>query len=74
MLDFFRDGGPFMWPLGLWSILAVAFFIERVWTYARLRSEEELAEVTNDITGRVDYRLRFASEGTYATETVYVPV
>lgn len=54
MLDFFRDGGPFMWPLGLWSVLAVAFFIERVWTYARLRSEEELAEITNDITGRVD--------------------
>ena len=52
MLDFFRDGGPFMWPLGLWSIMAMAFFIERVWTYARLRSEDELAEVTHvDIIG-----------------------
>ena len=40
MLDFFADGGPFMWPLGLWSIISLAFFLERVFTYARLRSEE----------------------------------
>ena len=54
MLDFFADGGPFMWPLGLWSIMALAFFLERVFTYARLRSEEELSEVTNDLTSRID--------------------
>jgi biopolymer transport protein ExbB len=54
MLEFFSDGGPFMWPLGLWSIMALAFFLERVFTYARLRSEEELSEVTNDLTSRID--------------------
>ena len=54
MLDFFADGGPFMWPLGLWSIISLAFFLERVFTYARLRSEEELSEVTNDLTSRID--------------------
>jgi biopolymer transport protein ExbB len=43
-----------MYPLGLWSIMALAFFIERVWTYARIRSEDELAEITNDMTGRID--------------------
>jgi biopolymer transport protein ExbB len=54
MLDFFREGGTFMYPLGLWSIMAVAFFLERVWTYARMRSEEGLADVTNEINSRVD--------------------
>jgi len=54
MLEFFRDGGPFMWPLGLWSIMALAFFLERVFTYARMRSESELSGVTNDITSRID--------------------
>ena len=32
MLEFFQDGGPFMWPLGLWSIMALGFFIERIVT------------------------------------------
>ncbi len=68
MLDFFRDGGPFMWPLGLWSIMAMAFFIERVWTYARLRSEDELAEITNDIVGRVDSGASFDQLREYCTE------
>ena len=54
MLDFFRDGGPFMYPLSLWSIMVLGFFIERVWTYARLRSEEALSEATTDVTERVD--------------------
>ncbi len=54
MLEFFGDGGPFMWPLGLWSIMGLAFFIERVFTYARMRSEDELSEVTNDLTSRID--------------------
>ena len=54
MLEFFQNGGPFMWPLAIWSIMALAFFIERVYTYARIRSEDELAEITNDITGRID--------------------
>lgn len=54
MLDAFRDGGSFMYPLMLWSILAVAFFLERVITYARMRSEDELAEITNEINTRID--------------------
>jgi biopolymer transport protein ExbB len=53
MLDFFRDGGPFMYPLSLWSILVLGFFIERAWTYARLRSEEDLAAATKDVTERI---------------------
>jgi len=40
--------------LMLWSMLSIAFFLERIWTYARLRSEDELAEITNDINSRID--------------------
>ena len=54
MIELFREGGPFMYPLGLWSMLSIAFFLERIWTYARLRSEDELAEITNDINARID--------------------
>ena len=54
MLEFFQGGGPFMWPLGLWSVLSIAFFLERVYTYAMMRSEDELAEITNDINSRID--------------------
>ena len=54
MIEFFRNGGPFMYPLGLWSVMALAFFLERVLTYARMRSENELAEVTTDINSRID--------------------
>ena len=69
MLEFFRDGGPFMYPLGLWSIMALGFFLERVWTYARLRSEEELAEITNDLTSRVDSGASFEQLKEYCVET-----
>lgn len=68
MLEFFNDGGPFMYPLGLWSIMALGFFIERVVTYARMRSEEELSEVTNDITGRIDSGASFDQLQEYCTE------
>jgi len=54
MVEFFQEGGPFMWPLGLWSVLAIAFFLERIYTYARLRSEAEMAEITTDINSRID--------------------
>ena len=54
MIEFFQEGGPFMWPLGLWSVLSIAFFLERIYTYAGLRSEDELAEVTTDINSRID--------------------
>lgn len=54
MIELFREGGPFMYPLALWSMLSIAFFLERIWTYARLRSEDELAEITNDVNSRID--------------------
>ena len=54
MIELFREGGPFMYPLMLWSMLSIAFFLERIWTYARLRSEDQLAEITNDINSRID--------------------
>ena len=68
MLEFFGDGGPFMWPLGLWSIMGLAFFIERVFTYARMRSEDELSEVTNDLTSRIDSGASFEQLQEYCTE------
>ena len=54
MIEFFQEGGPFMLPLGLWSVLSIAFFLERIYTYAGLRSEDELAEITHDINTRID--------------------
>ena len=54
MIELFQEGGPFMYPLVLWSMLSIAFFLERIWTYARLRSEDELAEITNDVNARID--------------------
>ena len=68
MIEFFREGGPFMWPLGLWSVMSLAFFLERVFTYARMRSEEELAEVTNDINSRIDSGTSFDQLREYCTE------
>jgi len=68
MLDAFRDGGTFMYPLSLWSILAVAFFLERVITYARMRSEEELAEITNEVNSRIDSGASFEQLREYCTE------
>jgi len=54
MIEFFQEGGPFMYPLALWSILSLGFFLERVYSYWRMRSEQELVEVTNDISSRID--------------------
>ena len=68
MLDFFRDGGPFMYPLGIWSILVLGFFIERAWTFARLRSEEELAAAANDVTERIDSGASFDQLNEYCLE------
>ncbi len=68
MLEFFRDGGPFMYPLALWSIMALAFFLERVFTYARMRSEDQLAEATNDINSRIDSGTSFEQLREYCAE------
>ena len=68
MLEFFRDGGPFMYPLALWSIMALAFFLERVFTYAKMRSEDEVAQVTNDINSRIDSGTSFDQLRDYCQE------
>ncbi|MBO67967.1 MAG: hypothetical protein CL398_06610 [Acidiferrobacteraceae bacterium] len=68
MIEFFRNGGPFMYPLGLWSVMALAFFLERVLTYARMRSENELAEVTTDINSRIDSGASFDQLREYCSE------
>jgi len=53
MLEFFQDGGIFMYPILLWSILSVGFFLERLYTYVRMRSEDQLAEITNELNKRI---------------------
>ncbi len=68
MIELFREGGPFMYPLVLWSMLSIAFFLERIWTYARLRSEDELAEITNDINARIDSGASIDQLKEYCTE------
>jgi biopolymer transport protein ExbB len=54
MVKLFQEGGPFMWPLLLWSIMVVGFFLERVITYARTRKEGDTAKVTSDLIAQVE--------------------
>lgn len=54
MIRWFTDGGPFMWPLLGWSILMLAFFLERIWTYAKARKEEGIARVTSQMIEQVE--------------------
>ena len=68
MIDFFQQGGIFMWPLALWSVLSLAFFLERVYTYAKLRSEDEMAEVTNEMNSKVDSGASVEQLGDFAAE------
>lgn len=68
MIELFREGGPFMYPLALWSVLSFAFLLERIWTYARLRSEDELAEITNDVNARIDSGASIDQLKEYCTE------
>jgi len=37
MVEFFKAGGPVMWPLLFCAIIGIAFIIERVITYALTR-------------------------------------
>jgi biopolymer transport protein ExbB len=43
-----------MWPLLGWSVLVVAFFLERLWTYLKARKEEGMARVTTQLIEQVD--------------------
>lgn len=44
MLEVFQKGGYLMYPIALCSVLALAIFLERLWTYIRVRREvRELA-------------------------------
>ena len=47
MLDLLSKGGPFMWPIGVCSVIALAIFLERVFVYLRIRrgSDALLREV-----------------------------
>lgn len=54
MIRLFQDGGPFMWPLLGWSILVVAFFLERLWTYFKARKEQDIAKVTSQMIEQVE--------------------
>jgi len=48
--------------------MSLGFFLERVYTYARMRSEDELAEVTNDMTSRIDSGTSFEQLKEYCVE------
>lgn len=53
MLELFQDGGPFMYPILLWSVLSVGFFLERLYTYLRMRSESQLEEITRELNQQI---------------------
>ncbi len=48
MLNWFHAGGPLMYPILLCSVLALAIFLERFWTFYRVRSG------TDELTREVD--------------------
>ncbi|RKY62313.1 MAG: hypothetical protein DRP95_01740 [Candidatus Latescibacterota bacterium] len=54
MVEFFQKGGPFMYPLLLWSIMVVGFFLERLITFLRTRKVEEIRKVTDQVIDMVN--------------------
>lgn len=57
MLEVFQKGGYLMYPIALCSVLALAIFLERLWTYIRVRREvRELAHRVEPLAakGRLD--------------------
>ncbi|WP_305043016.1 MotA/TolQ/ExbB proton channel family protein [Geoalkalibacter sp.] len=47
MLELLKQGGPFMWPIGACSVIALAIFLERAFVYFRIRqgSDHLLREI-----------------------------
>ncbi len=57
MLEVFQKGGYLMYPIALCSVLALGIFLERLWTFARVRREvRELAHRVEPLAakGRLD--------------------
>ncbi len=53
MLNWFYAGGPLMYPILLCSVLALAIFLERLWTYLRVhRGTDELAREIDTLVGK----------------------
>lgn len=60
MLELFHKGGPLMYPILLCSVLALAIFLERLWTFYRLRRGNQgvVREVEGLVQkGRIDEAL-----------------
>lgn len=60
MLELFHKGGPLMYLILLCSVLALAIFLERLWTYYRLRrGNEGVVREVEDLVrkGRIDEAL-----------------
>ncbi|RKY64067.1 MAG: hypothetical protein DRQ08_08420 [Candidatus Latescibacterota bacterium] len=54
LVEFFLKGGPFMYPLLLWSIMVVGFFIERLITFLRSRKVEEIRRITDQVIDMIN--------------------
>ncbi len=54
MVEFFQKGGPFMYPLLLWSIMVVGFFLERLITFVRTRKVEDIRKVTDQVIDMIN--------------------
>lgn len=54
MIRFFLEGGAFMYPLLLCSILSVAFVVERAITHLKVRREEKLRDIIQQAVSMVE--------------------
>jgi biopolymer transport protein ExbB len=57
MLEIFQKGGPLMYPILLCSIMAMAIFFERLWTFFRVgRGRDELVREVEQLVlkGRIE--------------------
>ncbi|OPX32488.1 MAG: hypothetical protein B1H40_02465 [Candidatus Latescibacteria bacterium 4484_181] len=54
MIKFFLEGGFFMWPLLVCSVLSVAFVIERAIVHLKVRREEKLREIVQQAISMVE--------------------